>query len=181
MNSFFKKVKAEFDRQYGQGNEVSLSFVSLGAAMINGLPFKFDIDNKGISSDKGLCVAISGDIVSSGDFGAKEITLSGIIGGRQTTIKKKLNLVTKKDGKIILQAKFQGIKIQNGLELDKDEEKRFEQKLKRQLHFSFIPYYDGKDDGEVMLTVYPYDNVLNGAASKWRNVCADEASLIKYL
>lgn len=181
MSNFFKKVKNEVEKQYGIGNMTSLRFVGLGAAMIHGLPFKFDIDNIGEESDKGFCIAISGDAIENGSFTAKEITLSGFFNGRQTTIKKKLSLIEKKDGKHIYQAKFSEIKLQSGLGLDDDDEKRFEQKLKRQLHFCFTPCYTDTQDGEVMLTVYPYANVLEGAASKWRNVCADESSLIKYL
>ncbi|MBP1572986.1 MAG: hypothetical protein J6A55_04190 [Oscillospiraceae bacterium] len=180
MNNIFTRVKKELERQYG-ANMPSLRFVSLGAAMIHGLPFKFDIDNVGDESDKGLCVAISGDSIENGSFTVKDITLNCFIGGRQTTIKKKLSLVEKKDGKHVYQAKFSDITLQSGLELDKDEEKRFEQKLKRQLHFSFTPCYTDIEDGEVMLTVYPYANILEGAANKYRNVCADESSLIKYL
>lgn len=181
MNNIFTRVRKELEKQYGGGNMTALRFVSLGAAMINGLPFKFDIDNIGEKSDKGLCVAISGDAIENGSFTAKEITLSGFIGGRQTTIKKKLSLVEKKDGKHIYQAKFPDVMLESGLDLDKDEEKSFEQKLKRQLHFTFIPCYTDIEDGEVMLTVYPYANILQGAANKYRNVCADEGSLIKYL
>lgn len=181
MNNIFSRVKKQIELQYGKGNMPSLRFVSLGAAMIHGLPFKFDVDNIGDESDKGLCVAISGDAVENGSFTAKEITLTGFLGGRQTTIKKKLSLVQKKDGKHIFQAKFDTIQLPGGLDLDKDEEKRFEQKLKRQLHFTFTPCYTDIEDGEVMLTVYPYANILEGAASKYRNVCADESSLIKYL
>lgn len=182
IGDIFKKTKAEIAKQYGMKSDMtSLEFCSLGAAMINGLPFSFVIDNTGEASDKGLCVAISGDVISDGRFKASPIVLKCMIGGKQTAIKKKLQFVTKKDGKQILQAKFEGLHIESGLELDKEDEKRFEQKMKNQLRFEFTPEYSGSEDEEIMLTVYPYENILEGAASKWRFVCADAASLVKYL
>lgn len=181
MNNIFKSVKKEIDRQYGMTSMTSLKLVSAGAAMINSLPFKFDIDNIGAASDKGFCVAISGDAVDSGDFKAKEIELSGCIKGHQTTIKKKLTFIQKKDGKHILQAKFSDVRLESGLSDEKDKEKAFMEKLKRQLHFKLVPIYENKEDAEVMLTIYPYANILDGAISKWLSVCSDEASLIKYL
>lgn len=181
MSNIFKSVKKEIEKQYGRGDATSLRLISTGAAMIDSLPFKFDIDNVGEASDKGLCVAISGDAVNDGSFKANEIELSGMIKGRQTVIKKKLSFVQKKDGKFILQAKLQDVRLESGLLEEKDEEKAFMQKLKRQLHFRLVPSYKGEQDTEIMLTVYPYANILDGAVSKWINVCSDEASLVKYL
>lgn len=182
INSVFKKVASEVDRRYGVSSDATfLTFCSLGAAMINGLPFSFVIDNIGGPSDKGLCVAVSGDAVSEGKLTASEIELSGLIGGKQTAIKKKLTLVEKKDGKKILQAKFSGLHIASGLKVKETDEERFSRKMKNQLKFSFTPKYDCESDAEVMLTVYPYENILNGAASKWRYACRDEGSLEKYL
>lgn len=182
IGDIFKKTKAEIAKQYGMKSDMTaLEFCSLGAAMINGLKFSFVIDNLGGASDKGLCVALSGDAVSDGRFKASSIELKCTVGGKQALIKKKLQPVTKKDGKLILQAKFESLHIESGLELDKEDEKRFEQKMKNQLCFEFIPEYSGSEDEEIMLTVYPYENILEGAASKWRYVCADASSLIKYL
>lgn len=182
INDIYKKTKAEIARQYGFKNDLTaLKFCSLGAAMINGLPFSFVIDNTGCESDKGLCVAISGNAVSDKSFKASQIELTCHVDGRQTRIKKKLVPVTKKDGKLILQAKFSGLHIESGLALDKEDEKRFVQKMKNQLRFEFTPEYSGDEDEEILLTVYPYENILEGAASKWRYACADAASLVKYL
>lgn len=182
FNDIIKKTKKEIIRQYGIKSDLTaLKFCSLGAAMINGLPFSFVIDNTGGASDKGLCVAISGNAVSGGSFKAQQITLTGFIGGRQTVLKRKLAVVAKKDGKLILQAKFSDLHIESGLSLEKDDEKRFAQKLQNQLRFEFTPEYNGSEDEEILLTVYPYENILEGAASKWRYACSDPASLVKYL
>lgn len=181
LNGVIKSIKAEVNRQYGMTDKLtSLSFCSLGAAMINGLPFSFVIDNLGGASEKGLCVSLSGDAVTEGRLTAGDIELRASIKGRQTLVKKKLLLVEKKDGKKILQAKFSSLYIENGIVKGESDEERFQRKLKNQLKFTFTPSYHGKDE-EVMLTVYPYESVLEGAASKWRYVCEDESSVEKYL
>lgn len=182
INEIFKKTAAEFKKQYGISNDLSrLKFCSNGAAMINGLRFSFVIDNIGGTSDSGFCVAISGDAVADGSFGASPIELVYGMGGKQTKLTKKLSKVVKKDGKTILQAKFSGLHLESGLTSESDEEKRFAQKMQAQLHFSFTPSYSADKDAEVMITVYPYDNILEGAANKWIYACSDPSSLIKYL
>lgn len=183
LNSFFKKTAAEIKKQYGTKSDMShLEFCTSGAAMINGLKFSFVIDNVGSSTDQGLCVSLSGDAVASGSFTASsQIELDCFINGKQTKLTKKLTAIEKNDGKKILQAKFKGLHLESGVTKEKDEEQAFDHKMRSQLKFSFVPCYTLPEDAEIMLTVYPYDNILEGAASKWIYACSDASSLTKYL
>lgn len=183
------KIKLDDIKKYLGKNKnipVTLKFTTCGIVMINDLPFTFGVENIGAASSKGVCIAISGD-----EEELKKLTLTTveahiIANGNQHTISAQFELKTKADGKPVYQAKFDKLKIpaaKNDEVDSKDEaakEKSLKQNLKNDMTFKFTPRYKENDDIDVMLTVYPYDNLLGGAVSLWKSVTADENSFEKY-
>ena len=48
------------------------------------------------------------------------------------------------------------------------------QRLNCEIAFKVTPHFSGEDTPEVMLTVYPYENMLTGSAVQWLKVTSDK-------
>lgn len=53
-------------------------------------------------------------------------------------------------------------------------ENEFLQKLSSEISFKTVPRYKGAEEAEVMITVYPNENPLNGLAVSWKNCTSDK-------
>ena len=98
-------------------------------------------------------------------------------GVKITLVKHGFSLVTKKDGKKIYQAKFTKIPItekDTSVLFRKLTEEEVVQRLNCEIAFKVTPHFSDEDTPEVMLTVYPYENMLTGAAVQWLNVTSDK-------
>ena len=87
------------------------------------------------------------------------------------------SLVTKKDDKKIYQAKFTKIPItekDTSVLFRKLTEEEVVQRLNCEIAFKVTPHFSGEDTPEVMLTVYPYENMLTGSAVQWLKVTSDK-------
>ena len=94
-----------------------------------------------------------------------------------TLVKHGFSLVTKKDGKKIYQAKFTKIPItekDTSVLFRKLTEEEVVQRLNCEIAFKVTPHFSGEDTPEVMLTVYPYENMLTGSAVQWLKVTSDK-------
>ena len=83
---------------------------------------------------------------------------------------------SEKDGKKIYQAKFTKIPItekDTSVLFRKLTEEEVVQRLNCEIAFKITPHYSGEDTPEVMLTVYPYENLLTGSAVEWLKVTSD--------
>ncbi|MBR1863330.1 MAG: hypothetical protein IJ806_04520 [Ruminococcus sp.] len=156
--------------------EVRLKMTSIGEVMISGLLFTFGVESVGLASDKGLCVTVSGEAVDSGRVTFSDFQL--ITGGQKA---KRLDfpLVTKKDGKRIYQLRLTDLRLTDPSqeEYHEKEEDRFLAEMKKQMTFKVMPHFvsGGQEDTpELMISVYPFENPLNGAATDWVNVTDDE-------
>lgn len=157
--------------------EVKLQFATCGEIMIDGLSFAFGVESIGAASQKGLCVTISGDAVNSGEVTFSDLQFHEIHGGNVTIVKHSFPLITKKDGKKIYQAKFTKIPIvefSQSLFPRKQTEQDVIDRLNAQISFRVTPHYKGNQTPEVMLSIYPYENVLTGSATQWLNVTSDQ-------
>lgn len=157
--------------------QVKLQFSTCGEIMIDGLPFAFGVESAGKASDKGLCVSISGEAVNDGRVTFSNLEYYENHGGKITLVKHGFSLVTKKDGKKIYQAKFTKIPItekDTSVLFRKLTEEEVVQRLNCEIAFKVTPHFRGEDTPEVMLTVYPYENMLTGSAVQWLKVTSDK-------
>ena len=161
-----------------KSKNVKLNFATCGEIMIDSLPFSFGVESAGKASDKGLCVSISGDAVDRGLVSFSDLEYHEMHGGNVTIVKVEFRRVTKKDGKKIYQAKFDRIPItefSTGMfGGNKVTEETVINRLNAEISFKVTPHYNGTDEPEVMLTVYPYENPLNGSCVQWIKVTSDK-------
>ena len=157
-------------------NAIKLSFTACGEVMINGLPFSFGIESLTDGSEMGFCVTFSGEAIDSGALKLSGFERHRMVGGKRSAVKTDLPLVVKKDGKKIYQARFEGFALtgRQGRSLKKATGQELISSLDDQVDFSVTPHYSGTDTPDVMLSIYPFENPLNGSATKWLNVTADQ-------
>ncbi len=155
---------------------VELEMSSCGEVMIDGLPFSFSIVSKGKGSQMGLCVTVSGDDIDNGSVTFTGFEYNKLQNGKMKKQKMNLPLVTKKDGKKIYQARFEGMAIDEAPERinKKMDGQAFMEALGSEIRFSLMPHYSGSGTPEVMISVYPYENPLTGSATRWVNVTGDK-------
>lgn len=160
--------------------QVRLKFTSCGEVLIDGLPFSFSVESDGISSDKGLIAAVSGEAVDNGSLVFDKIEMKIMNGSDVKSSKKKFEKVTKKDGKKIYRAKFSEAFIPEASKSDRLgfhrrlSEKEFLSGMSSEIIFKITPSYKCQDESEVMITVYPIENPLNGLAVQWKSCTADK-------
>ncbi len=156
---------------------VRLEFATCGEIMIDGLIFSFGVESAGLASDKGLCVSISGESVDKGDITFTDLQYHEQHGGNITVVQHDFPLVTKRDGKKIYQARFTKIPIteySGGAFFRKITEQDVIDRMNAQISFRVTPHYSGSGLPEIMLSVYPYENPLNGSATQWLKVTSDK-------
>ncbi|WP_124097931.1 hypothetical protein [Ruminococcus sp. Marseille-P6503] len=177
MNNPLKRLKKELKSI--NKPQVKLKFSACGEILIDGLPFAFGVESDGISSEQGLTVSLSGEAVDKGRLTFDTIELY-ILNNEASPAVKKLEAVTKKDGKKIYRARFPEVKIPTsqkqsffsfGRRLSENE---FLQRLSSEISFKTVPHYKGAEEAEVMITVYPNENPLNGLAVSWKNCTSDK-------
>lgn len=155
---------------------VKVRFVSCGKVLIDGLVFAFSVASDGDPSSKGFCISFSGEPVESGALTFDVIELRMMKNGRSITRTKKLAKIVKKDGKHIYQAKFADLELADYAASDKGKSKEelFLGDIASAYSFRVTPHYTGTDDGEVMITCYPYEDPIKGLAVEWKPCTADK-------
>ena len=160
--------------------KIRLQFSTCGEIFIDSLPFSFGVESIGASSDKGISVSISGEAVDKGIVKFSDLEYNEMHGGDVTVVKMNFPLVTKKDGKKIYHADFRKIPIteySTGMFGGKVTEESVISRLNAEIGFKVTPHFSATDDAqeqEVLLTVYPNENPLEGACSQWINVTSDK-------
>ena len=160
----------------GAKKQVSLRFSTCGEVMIDGLAFSFGVESSGKASEKGLCVAISGDDIDNGRITFSGLTRNCYVKGKLQPVRYDLKLITKSDGKRIYQARFPEIKIPDAIDskpFKKVSEQDMINRMNNEISFKVTPHFSGDDMPEIMLTVYPFENVLTGSAAMWLKVTSD--------
>ncbi|MBR1763942.1 MAG: hypothetical protein IJ746_00945 [Ruminococcus sp.] len=176
MNNPFKRfsaLKQAIRQQTKRGAKVR--FASCGQVLIDGLPFAFSVASDGDQSGKGFCISFSGEPVEKGELTFDVLELRLFKNGRTVTQKKKLAKIVKKDGKHIFQARFPELELRDcGADTKgRSREEQFLGDIASTYSFKVTPHYTGAEDGEVMLTCYPFEEPLNGLAVEWKPCTAD--------
>ena len=157
--------------------QVKLEFATCGEIFIDGLPFSFGVESVGIASTKGLCVAISGEAVDDGSVTFSNLEYHQKDANGITIVKHDFPKIVKKNGKKIYQAKFTKIPIKEAFNYSafkKTTADEFLQVINNEINFRVTPHYSGSKMPEILLTVYPYENVLTGSAAQWINCTSDQ-------
>ncbi len=177
MKNPFKNLNETIKRM--NAPEIKLKFTTCGEVLIDGLTYTFGVESVGLMSKKGLVVAISGDAVDSGKLVLDNIIITTGNAKGPKTMNKKMNYITKSDGKKIYQVKCPEICIPCAPQFrdDSDDEKEpeiaFLEQINSEITFKINPKYKEDEDDEIMITVYPLENVLTGAAVEWRDCTSD--------
>ncbi|MBR1562655.1 MAG: hypothetical protein IJ645_05570 [Ruminococcus sp.] len=160
----------------GIKKQVNLRFSTCGEIMIDGLPFSFGVESSGKASKKGLCVSISGEDVDNGKITFSGLTRNCYVKGKLQPVRYDFKLTTKKDGKRIYMARFPDLEIPDALDtkmFKKVTEQDVLNRMNNEISFKVTPHYSGEDTPEILLTVYPLENVLTGSAAAWLKVTSD--------
>lgn len=156
------------------GQDVKLRLLQNSGIMINGLEFTFMGESVGRESSKGFAVSLSCDEIDRDRLRFSTITMTAGSGAKNKSITKKLERVKKSDGKYIYQAKFPGVYIPEAESVSgKDKLEQLLAGTKNQFVFKLTPHYEGEKECEVMITLYPYESVLTGAATLYKNVTSN--------
>lgn len=156
------------------GNDVKLRLLQNSGIMINGLEFTFMGESSGKASDKGFAVSFACDEIDKGRLTFSSITLIAGDDSKNRKVVKRLERIKKSDGKYIYQAKFKDIAIPEENRMGKKE--RLEQLLSgkdERFIFKVTPGYEGEEECEVLITFYPYENILTGADTMYKKVTSN--------
>lgn len=150
-----------------------------GAVMIDGLPFSVSVESDGAANNKGVVLVLSGDAVADGSFTVDMIDVSFPAAGGTRTIKRKPELYKKKDGGNVIRLICPEIRL-----LDCDDPNsltgiaRSEEQLaagsEHQIIFRFTPRFNGADEQEIMVNIYPAVNPLDGSCTEWVTATSDK-------
>ena len=169
QQSLVQKMTQKF-----MGNDVKLRLLQNSGIMINGLEFTFMGESIGRESSKGFAVSLTCDEIDKDRLRFSTITMTAGSGVKNKSITKKLERVKKSDGKYAYQAKFPNIHIPEAEDLSgMDKLEQLMAGSKNQFVFKLTPHYEGEKECEVMITFYPYESILTGAATLYKKVTSN--------
>ena len=156
------------------GQDVKLRLLQNSGIMINGLEFTFMGESIGKESNKGFAVSITGDEIDKDRLKLSTITMTAGSGQKNTSVTKKLVRIQKSDGKYAYQAKFPNTFIPQSEDMSgMDKLDALMAGSKNQFVFKLTPYYEGEKETEVMITLYPFESILTGAATLYKKVTSN--------
>lgn len=160
---------------------VKLSFSSSGDVLADSNPFLFTVSSIGKASDKGFLISISGDAVNDGSLRLDKIELHRLKGVKFEVAKYGLKRTAKKDGGYAYQLSLKNFHLPEGessfqgiLNLKGTSRRSELSKIENEIQFKLTPSYSGDKTSEILIGVFPYENILDGAASKWVKVTPDK-------
>lgn len=171
FTGFFKK----------KNSEVKLGFSSVGKVMADSNSYLFSIESIGKASEKGFLISFSGEAVDSGSLKLDKIELHRLKGVKFEITKYGLKKVEKKEGGFAYQLSLKNFYIPEResesaslLKFGGNKDKASLSRIENEIQFKLSVSYDGTDESEVLIGVFPYENILSGAASKWVTVSPDK-------
>ncbi|NLZ46066.1 MAG: hypothetical protein GX896_05180, partial [Clostridiales bacterium] len=154
--------------------EVRLGFSNIGKAIINETPFSFGIESLGADSKGGFLLTISGDAVDNKNLVINTIEVHKLVNGKFDIKKYSPKLIEKKEGGFAYQLSLKNYKLTSDLNKKTSWFKRqvlndsdFLKKFENEIQFKFVPKYKSGSNQEVLIAVFPFENYINGVASKW--------------
>ncbi len=173
LNAAQQDLVRKMTRKF-MGNDVKLRLLQNSGIMINGLEFTFMGESIGRGSSKGFAVSLTCDEIDKDRLRFSTITMTAGSGVKNKSITKRLERIKKSDGKYAYQAKFPNIQIPEAEDLNgMDKLERLMAGTNNQFVFKLTPHYEGEKECEVMITLYPYESVLTGAATLYKKVTSN--------
>lgn len=162
-------------------NEVKLGFSSCSDVMADGNSFLFSLESLGLSSSKGFLLSISGDAVDDGSIKFDKIELHRLKGVKFEVTKYGLKKIEKKEGGYAYQLSLRNFDIPQGetesfsiFKAKGDKTKAGLCRIENEIQFKLNVTYTGNKKSEVLLGVFPYENIINGAVTRWIDVSPDK-------
>lgn len=168
-----KQLIKDMTRKF-MGGDVKLRLLQNSGVMINGLEFTFMAESIGKASGKGFVLSLSCDEIDMDKLKFTTVTLIAGAIDKKRTVTRRLERSKKSDGKYIYSARFSGIEIPEAHAQSKKE--RLEALIngtQNQFVFKLTPHYQGEEECEVMITLYPLESVLTGAATLYKKVTSN--------
>lgn len=152
-----------------------LKLSAFGEKIYNGMLYSVSIENCGAESTKGFCLSIAGDAVDNGGLTVKKLQIHRIEGIKATVKEIPFVRVEKKSGGIAFMARAENEYLPYAITLKGFEfptEKRAEElmvaRLQNEISLKFVCSYTDDIEREVLITVFPFENVLTGADCAWK-------------
>ena len=173
LNAAQQNLISKMTRRF-MGNDVKLRLLQNSGIMINGLEFTFMGESIGKASGKGFAVSITGDEIDKDRLKFSTITMTAGSGPKNSSNTKKLIRTQKSDGRYAYQAKFQNTPIPEAEDVSgMDKLEQLMAGSKNQFVFKLTPFYEGEKETEVMITIYPFESILTGAATLYKKVTSN--------
>ena len=173
LNAQQQNLVAKMTQRF-MGNDVKLRLLQNSGIMINGLEFTFMGESVGRESSKGFAVSLTCNEIDRNRLRFSTITMTAGSGIKNKSITKKLERIKKSDGKYAYQAKFPGTFIPEAENMSgKDKLEQLLAGSSNQFVFKLTPFYEGEEECEVMITLYPFESVLTGAATLYKKVTSN--------
>ncbi len=158
-----------------------MKFSTISKEAFDGVNFIFSVETDGKSSDKGFFISISGDAVDNGELKLDKIELHRLKGVKFEVVKYGLKKIEKKDGGFAYQLSLKNFHIpqkesysQTLLKFNGNKEKADISKFENEIQFKMNISFSGKNDSEMLVGVFPYENILNGCCTQWVDVRAEK-------
>ncbi|MBE6836391.1 MAG: hypothetical protein E7509_00100 [Ruminococcus sp.] len=148
--------------------------------MVDSCSYLFSIESTGSASSKGFFISISGDAVDDGTAKFDSIELHRLKGIKFEVTKYGLKKLEKKEGGFTYQLSLRNFDIPEkgncgflGL-FKKDDSLSDMNRIEKEIQFKLNVSYSGDKESDVLIGVFPYENVISGAASKWVTISPDK-------
>ena len=148
--------------------------------MADGTSYLFSIESVGKASDKGFFISISGDAVDQGSARFDNIELHRLKGVKFEVTKYSLKKIEKKEGGFAYQLSLRNFDIPENENdgiweiFKKKDDSSPMKKIQKEIQFKLGVKYTGDKESDVLIGVFPYENILSGAASKWVKITPDK-------
>lgn len=161
--------------------DVRLKFSTISKEAFNGVNYLFSVGTDGKASDKGFFISISGDAIDSGELKLERIELHRLKGVKFEVVKYGLKKIEKKDGGFAYQLSLKNFYIpqkesfsQTLLKFNGDREKANLSRIENEIQFKLSISYTSDKDSEMLVGVFPYENIISGACTQWVDVRASK-------
>lgn len=159
-------------------DSVKLEINAAGKVLINSLVYTVGFQSIGKPSGKGFALSVAGEGVKNG-LELDWAELHYFKNGKEKVIKKRFETSKNKSDEKVFILRMSEIALPSGNTDysfgEQNKQKLFMEQTLTQFTIKFSGTYTHEQDSELLVTVYPYENVIEGASSKWIDCTHDES------
>lgn len=157
---------------------VKLELNVAGTVLINSFVYTIGFQSIGKPSSKGFALSVAGEGVKNG-LELEWAELHYFKNGKEKTLKKRFETSKNKSNEKVFMLRMSEIALPSGNANstfgEQNKQKVFMEQTLTQFTIKFSGTYTNKQDSELLVTVYPYENIIEGASSKWIECTCDES------